>query len=373
MFRSIRLFKLAGIPVYIHWTFFILVFYIIGESVADSDSMPQLVFNVSILLTVFLCVTLHEYGHALTARKYGIQTQDIILSPIGGVARLSGLPEKPVQEFLVAIAGPMVNVVIVILITTLLAFVYPETEANYARQDISWANFLNNYLLVINVINVSLVVFNMVPAFPMDGGRVLRALLAMKLGKLKATRIASIIGQIIAALFIVIAITKLPLLGFHIDSTVEQFTLVIIGVFIFSMARTEYASVKLEDKMLGTTAADIMEPHFTHLYLDDKTDFAVSRFQLGEEREFLVFNEQDECIGVLKKEILQLLVSKEENTTIRYFYTPIETTIDKSDHLKQILLKITQSKETIFPVMDGNKVIGVIYRRDFEKRLRANL
>ena len=84
MFRSIRLFKLAGIPVYIHWTFFILVFYIIGESLADSDPLPQVIFNVSILLTVFLCVTLHEYGHALTAKRYGIQTQDIILSPIGG-------------------------------------------------------------------------------------------------------------------------------------------------------------------------------------------------------------------------------------------------------------------------------------------------
>ena len=171
----------------------------------------------------------------------------------------------------------------------------------------------------------------------MDGGRVLRALLAMKLGKLKATRIASIIGQVIACLFVIIAITKYPLLGFHIDSTVEQFTLCIIGVFIFSMARTEYASVKLESKLAGTTAASVMEQHFTHLYLDDKTDFAVSRFQLGEEREFLVFNENDECVGILKKEILQLLASREDNSSIRNFYTPVQSTIDINDNLNLIL------------------------------------
>lgn len=372
MFRSIRLFKLAGIPVYIHWTFFILVFYVLGESLSESDSIPQMIFNLSILLTVFGCVTLHEYGHALTAKRYGIITQDIILSPIGGVARLSGLPEKPVQEFLVAIAGPMVNVVIVLIITAVLYFAYPQEELGYTNNEITWANFLNNYLLVINVINASLVVFNMVPAFPMDGGRVLRSLLAMKLGKVKATRIASVIGQIIASLFVIVAITKFPLFGFHVNSTMEQFTLCIIGIFIFSMARTEYANVRLEDKLMGTKAVDIMEPHFTHLYEDDKIDFAVSRFKAGIEREFLVFNKEDVCIGTLKKEILELLMLREENTTIQSFYTPLQFSIDKNDNLKDILYKLTQSSETIFPVMDGEKVIGVIYRRNFEKKVRQD-
>lgn len=211
MFKSIRLFKLAGIPVYIHWTFFLLIAYVILQGLYNSESYFQLIFEVVVLLSVFACVTLHEYGHALTAKRYGILTQDIILSPIGGVARLNGLPEKPKQELFVAIAGPMVNVVIVILLLIIVFLFYPGDSFDPNFEAISKANFVENYIFVIQYINISLVVFNMIPAFPMDGGRVLRSLLAMKYGRLKATKVAAFIGQAIAAIFIVSAILKLPI------------------------------------------------------------------------------------------------------------------------------------------------------------------
>ena len=372
MFRSIRLFKIAGIPVYVHWTFFILLFYVIGQGIAESDSIAQLIFEVSILLSVFMCVTLHEYGHALTAKRFGIITQDMILSPIGGIARLNGLPDKPFQEFLVAIAGPLVNVAIVIVISLLVIFLYPGETFNPDIQRITQHNFADNYLFIMKYINISLIVFNMVPAFPMDGGRVLRSLLAMKIGKVKATRVAAFIGQVIAVLFIIIAITKYPIFGAQI-STMEQFTLSIIGIFIFSMARTEFTNVKLEDKLSNVTAAEMMEPHFTHLYITDNIDFALSRFQSGIEKEFLVFDENDQCVGTLKKEILELLLQRGEHATVQSFYFPIINSLDIHDNLKNIMSKISQSKETIFPVYEGHKVVGALYRNEIEKVFRKGL
>lgn len=370
MFRSIRLFKIAGIPVFVHWTFFILIFYVIGQGIADSETIAQLIFEVSILLSVFLCVTLHEYGHALTAKRFGIITQDIILSPIGGIARLSGLPEKPFQEFLVAIAGPLVNVAIVILISILVFFLYPGESFNPNLEKINNQNFIDNYLFIMKYINISLIVFNMIPAFPMDGGRVLRSLLAMKFGKVNATKVAAFIGQVIAVLFVIVAITKYPIFGSQI-STMEQFTLSIIGIFIFSMARTEYSNVKMEDKLMNTTASSIMEPHFTHLYVSDNIDFALSRFQAGLEKEFLVFDENDQCIGTLKKEILELLLHRGENATVQSFYFPIINSLNVDDNVKDIMAKIANSKETIFPVYENHKVVGALYRKEIEKIFRS--
>jgi Zn-dependent protease len=209
LFRSIRLGRLWGIDVFVHSTFimFLLFFGLQewGVSKASGHSNLQALQSagtmVTLICAIFGCVLLHEYGHALTARAFGIGTVDITLLPIGGVARLERIPERPRQELLVALAGPAVNLVIVILLLALFGLAHfvnlaklTEHRGGLMRQLNIWASFSTQLLWA----NVAMIVFNAIPAFPMDGGRVLRALLAMKINRVKATDIAAGIGKFLA-------------------------------------------------------------------------------------------------------------------------------------------------------------------------------
>ncbi len=204
---SFRLGRIAGIPIYVHWTFLILLAWLVyGHWAAGHDAATTLE-GVGFVLAIFGCVVLHELGHALAARRYGVPTADITLLPIGGVARLQRIPEHPVEELVVAVAGPLVNVAIV-------ACCSPSASAGRGRRSAtsgtpsSSASFLSKLMYV----NAFLVCFNLLPAFPMDGGRVLRALLAMKLDYARATRIAASVGQLMAIGFGFFGLTGSPML-----------------------------------------------------------------------------------------------------------------------------------------------------------------
>lgn len=218
---AFRIGTYRNIGVYIHWTFLLLLFWVGGNSFFEGSSVNVIAEEIGFLLMVFLCVLLHEFGHALSAARYGIPTKDITLLPIGGLARLEKIPERPGHELVVAIAGPAVNVIIIIVLAVVmyfgkglplgLDFIRPES---------------NSFVVNLMLVNISLVVFNMIPAFPMDGGRILRSLLAMKLSKLKATKIAARIGQIISVGFVVFGWLYSPML-------------ILIGIFIFFGAKAE--------------------------------------------------------------------------------------------------------------------------------------
>ena len=181
--------------------------------------------GVALITTVFGCVVLHELGHAFMARHYGIPTLDITMYPIGGVARLARMPRKPREEFMIAIAGPAVNVVIalvLLLINSVLGYGISMAEAMYTQA---------NVLGMLMWINVSLVVFNMIPAFPMDGGRILRAALATQLDYRNATHIASLAGQAIAVVMGIFGIFS------------GMWTLPFVSMFVFMAARQEVQNV----------------------------------------------------------------------------------------------------------------------------------
>lgn len=222
---SLKLGRIAGIQVYLHWTFFLLLglvcFVDFGQGTGVRASVAALLF----IIPLFACIVLHELGHALAARRYGIPTRDITLLPIGGVARLERMPRDPKQELWVALAGPLVNVaIVVVLFFTLVVLVLaPFNLAVYAA-----------FVWVLLKANLALVAFNMLPAFPMDGGRVLRALLARKLDYVRATRIAARVGQAMAILFILAGA-----FGYVLGFKAPQPMLVLIGAFIFLGARNE--------------------------------------------------------------------------------------------------------------------------------------
>ena len=214
MLKNWDLGKIAGIDVRIHWTFW-LVMILYSLTAAMSGGLTHAAMTAVTLALVFACVLAHEFGHAFAASAFGIRTHDITLLPIGGLARLASMPDKPVQELIIALAGPAVNVVI----AGLLLLLTPMQSLAKLSQNpaLMLGGSLIEYLLFANVF---LVLFNMLPAFPMDGGRVLRSLLAMRTSHLRATEIAARVGRWMALFFVIAGIWWL-----HVE-------LCLIGLFV---------------------------------------------------------------------------------------------------------------------------------------------
>lgn len=238
---SLCLGTVAGARMMVHWTFLILLAWVFGQRIMAGDGVVAGMVSVAFIIAVFACVLLHELGHVVAARAYGIRTKSIVLFPIGGVAMLERSPTKPAQELVIAVAGPAVNVVIAagILLGFIVAGAWPATSEAA----------MENLPVRLAIVNVMLVVFNMIPAFPMDGGRVLRALLAEALGRQRATRIAAGIGQVFAVAFAVAGLFWSPML------------LLVAGV-IFLGARAEFAGVRTEGRLRGLRAGDAMMTRF---------------------------------------------------------------------------------------------------------------
>jgi len=289
---SWQLVKVAGIPIRIHATFILFLVFMFFL-VARGQSPARAAEWVGFLLALFGCVVLHELGHAVTARRYGVRTRDITLFPIGGVARLERIPEKPQQEIAVALAGPAVNIVIAILLFALLA-VRGETWA-FATPETLQRNFAAKLLAY----NVFLAIFNLIPAFPMDGGRVLRALLAIRLDYLRATQIAANVGQGIAFLFGLLGLIGNPILLF-------------IALFVFVGAGQEAATVQMRSAFDGVPVWRAMISDFRTLQASEPLSRAVELLLDGHQQDFPVLADgpNPQPLGILtRSDLLRALAS----------------------------------------------------------------
>ena len=254
MFRSFRLGKLFGIGIYFHWSFLLVPAGVFVLNLAQGE-VGAAFSLAAFVLAVFGCVLLHELGHALMARHFGIATRDITLYPIGGVARLTRMSERPWEEFWIAIAGPAVNVAIALagagLLTTLVA-----GEWLWYGRDSLQPVALGSFLFQLTLANLFLVLFNLLPAFPMDGGRVLRALLAGRLGFLRATEIAAAIGLVMSGLFVVVGIVSLVLALLNIPFLSPM--LILVGVFVLFMGQMELAGVRSREAARRLQPLDVL-------------------------------------------------------------------------------------------------------------------
>jgi Zn-dependent protease len=230
---SLNIGRILGIRVQVHVTFLLFVGWVAVDQGLLAGRPQAALAAVTLTLLVFACVVLHELGHALTARRFGVATRDIVLLPIGGVARLERMPDRPQQELLVAVAGPAVNVAIAAVLVLLMVLSGRPTAL-----DVLGDGLLETLL----VVNVVMVLFNMIPAFPMDGGRVLRALLALRMPYLRATRIASLVGQGAAVLLAAAGL-------FVLHNRVLPFA----AVFVFLAAGEERAQVQARTAPAGPT------------------------------------------------------------------------------------------------------------------------
>lgn len=365
---SFKIARLFGIPVFIHWSFWLLFLFVayVGKT------LPSIAFNSVYVLALFVCVVLHEFGHALSARFYGVSTRDITILPIGGVARLDKMPEKPFQEFIVAIAGPAVNLGIVVVLSVVMYGIYSfqfglEEFALHKSSDEMPMQML--YFLLYS--NVILALFNMIPAFPMDGGRVLRALLSLRLGRSKATYIASIFGQVISAVGFVGAL--LPLLHYAFSLFPEigislsfigwnfQPVLALISIFIFITARNEYKNVRMDEILSHHTVVNILRAHFTRLKTSDLMQTAASEMSKGMESNFLVFDDANILRGVLQDDdILDAVKNKHYDALAFTYMTHEYKKTNQYDSIKQVYYTMLESGQYLMPVLQDENVIGVV-------------
>ncbi len=235
MGRSLRIGTAFGIGLYVHWSFLLIVLMAVSTGLAGD------VATAIAVLPLFGCVLLHELGHALMARVYGIGTRDITLLPIGGVARLERMSDHPGEEIAIAIAGPMVNVVIAagLWLGMSLAGIWLPHHLSSLSGSVG-----EKVLMELLGWNIVMVLFNMIPAFPMDGGRVLRALLTIGFGRLRGTEIAVGISKMIAMLFILAGLTYfVPVNGYQLSPF-----LAIIGLFVVFVGNQELAMLRYQDR-----------------------------------------------------------------------------------------------------------------------------
>jgi Zn-dependent protease/CBS domain-containing protein len=278
---SWRLGSLLGIDIYIHVTFLALLGWIAVSHLARGHDLGLAASGIALVLLVFAIVVFHELGHALMARRFGIGTRDITLLPIGGVSRLERMPEKPAQELLVAIAGPAVNLALALLLLGALELL--EGVVGPGELQVVGGSFLSKLFWI----NVSLAVFNLIPAFPMDGGRVLRALFALRVDRARATVWAARIGQGIAALFAVAGVLWNPML-------------LLIALFVWMGAQQESAAVQMRAALRGVSLGEVMITSFETLAATDPLARAAARLVAGFQHDFPVL-EDGRPVGVLTR------------------------------------------------------------------------
>lgn len=298
MAGSLRIARIAGIGLYVHWTFLLIVLWVAWSSYSQhgvEDRWWGVLDGVLFVLAIFFCVTLHEYGHALAARAFGIKTRDITLLPIGGVARLEGMPEDPFQELLIAIAGPVVNVVIAVVLIPVVLLSVPSSFSDLEQ----W--MMTSFPLRLLMANVMLVLFNLLPAFPMDGGRVLRALLALMLPFHRATMIAARIGSVMSVLFVAAAfVFGNPMLA-------------IAALFIFFAGNGEAAQAVNKHLLRSAKARDALASNYDILSPDDSVAYANSISLRTGQEEFPVIHAQH-FLGMLTRRLVIDALSQDKGS-----------------------------------------------------------
>jgi Zn-dependent protease/CBS domain-containing protein len=336
-----KLGNFAGIDVYVHATFLLLIGWVGYSHWLENQLWSEVFSGILFIIALFACVVLHEYGHALTARKYGIKTRDITLYPIGGVARLERMPEKPVEELWVALMGPAVNVVIAAALFTYLYLtrsLVPLSELTIAS-----GSFLERLMTV----NISLVLFNLIPAFPMDGGRVLRAFLAMRMDYVRATQIAATIGQGMALLF--------GLVGLFGNAS-----LLFIAFFIWIGASQEAGMTQMKNAISGIPVGRAMLTDYKSLSPRDTLARMSQLILSGSQHDFPVI-ENERVIGVVTRDdFIMALTQHGEGIAISAIMKKNLPEVDSYEMVENALMRIQESGVPALPVTHAGQLVGIV-------------
>lgn len=341
-----KLGRIAGIDVRLHWTFLLLLGWIAFSFAMQGDGIRSALWGSALLLSVFGCVLLHELGHALAARPFGIKTRDITLLPIGGLARLDRMPREPRQELWIAIAGPLVNVVIaaglfgVLYSLNRVQPVVPETLVTGTT-----VGFIANLMWL----NVVMVLFNLLPAFPMDGGRVLRAVLGFVTDYSRATEIAAATGQAMAILFAVAGLFINP-------------WLLLIALFVFVAAGAEAHEVRFREMVRHLQVRDAMMTDFRTLEPDDSLSFAAEALLAGSQQDFpVVDSAQGRVHGVLRRQtLIREICNQNGYQTVADSMDEITQSVAVDRSLNEAVQLMRELQTPCLPVLSEGHVVGVL-------------
>jgi len=324
-----------------HATFLLLIVWVAVTHWVRGQSLDAVIAGVAFILALFACVVAHEYGHALMARRFGIQTRDITLLPIGGVARLERMPDEPRQELWVALAGPAVNVVIAAVL-----FGWLFVTGGLAPVDqlgVTEGSFLERLM----VVNVGLVLFNLLPAFPMDGGRVLRAVLATRMEYTRATQVAANIGQGMALLFGFLGLVGNPFLLF-------------IAFFVWIGAAQEASMVQMKSALGGIPVGRAMITDFRSLGPTDRISRAVELILAGSQQDFPVV-EGGRVVGVLTRgDLLTALPARGQDVMVSEVMQRQFQVVDSSDMLEIAMQRLRECACHTIPVQHGGRLVGLL-------------
>jgi Zn-dependent protease/CBS domain-containing protein len=347
--------RFGATTVRVHVTFFLLLAWI-GVSAWQKGGAPAATVSVLFIILIFACVVLHEFGHILMARRFGIGTPDVTLLPIGGVARISRMPERPAQELAVAIAGPMVNVAIAFFLFLVIGTIEPDALSRIDDPRIS-------FVARLAAANIFLVIFNLIPAFPMDGGRVLHALLAMKLGPARATQVAASLGQGLAFAF--------GFLGLLYGNPL----LIFIAIFVYIAAAGEAQMSAFDEAARGLSVGDAMETRFNAIPIEASLGDAVEMLLAAAQHEFPVVDAFGKPVGLLiREDILSALKNHDREASITTFmHAPVETVWPTSP-LAGILDKLRGPGGQAVAVTDSEgTLVGLLTRQNLGEMMMIKL
>ncbi|MFO7856779.1 MAG: site-2 protease family protein [Paracoccaceae bacterium] len=339
---SVRLFDIAGTTLRLHLTFFLLLIWVAAASWPQGGA-PAALSGIVLVLLVFVCVILHEFGHIFAARRYGIRTPDITILPIGGLARLEKMPDKPGQELIVAIAGPLVNVVIAAALFGILGARIDFTDMAEIEQA------RGSILVQLAAINVVIVVFNLIPAFPLDGGRMLRALLAYRFDRATATFYAARVGQTFAVALAVFGLFYNPFLA-------------LIAIFILFAAESESRFETQRASLSGRSARDAMVERYESLAPDDTAERAGQLLLQTTQQEFPVLDRSGNVAGMVTRSgLIQAIAAGGVETQVKDFMETEVQSVEPDAPLEDVMNKIYNSPvRAVLIVGSGGGLSGYV-------------
>lgn len=338
---SWKIAQVAGIGIYVHATFLVLIGWIALSHWVHERSAAATATGVGFVLALFGSVVLHELGHALTAKKYGIRTRDITLLPIGGVARLERMPDDPRQELWVALAGPAVNLGIAAALFVLLSATGAMEPLE--RMTLTRGMFWERLMLA----NLFILAFNLLPAFPMDGGRVLRALLAMRMDHARATHLAAALGQALALVFAFVGLFSNPFLLF-------------IALFVWVGAAQESGLAQMTSALGGIPVRRAMLTDFRTLGPDDRLTRAAELILSGSQQDFPVV-EDGAVVGILTRaDLVSALARGRQDIPVTEIMRRQVQIVDPSEMLEAVLPRLQGSEGRAVPVTRQGRLVGLL-------------
>ncbi|MBL7158790.1 MAG: site-2 protease family protein, partial [Candidatus Omnitrophica bacterium] len=342
---SIRLFKVAGISINVHITFFILLILFLGAGIKW----------LFVIMGVFFFVTLHELSHSLVARHFGITVKEITLLPIGGIASMTKMPEKPSEEFFISIAGPLLNIAVVLLLYfPMYAFVGPDILHGFFINGPSLLTW-KHAIVYVYWINLILAAFNLIPAFPMDGGRILRSILANSMGYRKATRVAVSFGHVFALLFGYWGIVN------------RNFILIAIAVFIYMAASSEEMQVAVKETLRKFRVKDIISSNFLTLPKDATLSKVLELIFHSHQEDFPVIEGGKITGFVTRKDITNGIHEHGTSRVVSELMRTSFPVLRESDALDKAYNTMQENNIKALPVLRGEKVIGIVSLEDITR------